>query len=214
MGVSLEAFRTLDAEGTLAETLDPYGWGDFDQLRVRGAVQVSALPEDPGETGVQVALAGAYLPTSLDVEEGAGSLSAYAAGRLVGRGYFQPTLALRAGAEKVWGAFPLHEAAYVGGEATLRGFRNERFAGDASLFAGSELRLFLADVVFLLPGELGVLGLADVGRVFGAGEPSDRWHSAGGGGLWIRWVDAYTLSLAVARGNELTGLYLALGFPF
>ena len=50
---------------------------------------------------------------------------------------------------------------------------------------------------------------------FFAGESSDRWHSAGGGGVWFSFVDrAFTLSMAVAKGAERTGLYFQAGFGY
>jgi hypothetical protein len=51
--------------------------------------------------------------------------------------------------------------------------------------------------------------------VFLAGESSDRWHAAGGGGVWLAFLDrAFTFSIAVAKGEERTGLYLQAGFGY
>jgi len=62
---------------------------------------------------------------------------------------------------------------------------------------------------------VGIFGLGDVGRVFLAGESSDKWHGAAGGGIWIAYLDrAYTFSLALASGEERTGLYAQAGFGF
>src|SRR2546422_7071865 len=46
------------------------------------------------------------------------------------------------------------------------------------------LRLLAGRLPF---GDVGILGLADAGRVWIPGEPSDRWHAAAGGGLWLAW---------------------------
>ena len=87
--------------------------------------------------------------------------------------------------------------------------------GEASLFAQSELRLFLTRFYFLAPADFGVLGLADVGRVFVDGEESDRWHAAGGGGVWASFLDrAYMVRLSVAASSERTALYLGIGRGF
>src|SRR5439155_902724 len=101
---------------------------------------------------------------------------------------FQPTLALRVAGKRVWGAYPFHEAAYIGGATTVRGFSEHRFAGDGAVYGNAELRLRLANIFVLLPEELGVFGLADAGRVYLAGETSDRWHAAVGGGLWVAFL--------------------------
>ena len=76
-----------------------------------------------------------------------------------------PTLALRAGGKKVWGTYPFHESAFLGGpgrmglgqvDGPLRGFHKNRFAGDASLYANVELRLALAELNVVVPAEFGL----------------------------------------------------------
>jgi hypothetical protein len=90
--------------------------------------------------------------------------------------------------------------------------RQNRYAGDASVYAQSELRLFLTKFYFLAPADFGVLGLADVGRVFLDGEESDVWHAAGGGGIWASFLDrAYMVSLSLAKSSERTAVYLRFG---
>ena len=107
-----------------------------------------------------------------------------------------PTLALRAGGKKVWGTFPFHEAAYLGGpvfagsgisDGNLRGYQKNRFGGDSSLYGNAELRLVLARIKLLVPGEFGLFGAADTGRVFFANDPENaaKWHTRTGGGIWL-----------------------------
>jgi len=126
-----------------------------------------------------------------------------------------PTLALRAGGKKVWGTFPFFESAFVGGAATVRGLREQRYAGDAALYGNAELRLRLGRFFVVLPGDFGVLGLADVGRVYLEGESSDTWHTGVGGGLWFAFLDpANTITVTLARGDNRTALYLRAGFGY
>jgi hypothetical protein len=67
----------------------------------------------------------------------------------------------------------------------------------------------------LLPGDFGVFGLADVGRVFVEGESSDQWHHGVGGGIWLAFVDrASTVSLAIAQSPEKRLMYARMGFMF
>jgi hypothetical protein len=62
---------------------------------------------------------------------------------------------------------------------------------------------------------LGVFGLGDAGRVWLAGETSDRWHGAAGGGLWIAFISrSNTLSVCGAHSVEGTRLYARAGFAF
>lgn len=64
-------------------------------------------------------------------------------------------------------------------------------------------------------GELGVFGLGDTGRVYLSGETSDRWHTAGGGGLWVAFLSrANTVSVAAADRGERMRLYVRAGFAF
>jgi hemolysin activation/secretion protein len=126
-----------------------------------------------------------------------------------------PTLALRAGGQRVWGTFPFHDAAFLGGASTLRGWGEQRFAGHAAAFGNAELRIFLAKFFLLVPGDLGLFGLADAGRVFASDDRSSEWHTGFGGGVWIAPLTrSNTLSVGVARGAERTGVYVRSGFLF
>ena len=103
----------------------------------------------------------------------------------------------------------------MGGASTVRGLREDRFAGDAALYGNAELRARLGRFLVVLPGDFGVFGLADVGRVFLDGESSDVWHTGVGGGFWFAFLErAYTVSVAVARGDHRTALYLRSGFAY
>jgi outer membrane protein assembly factor BamA len=129
----------------------------------------------------------------------------------------EPTVALRAGGKKVWGTYPFHEAAYVGGGRTLRGFRSQRFAGDAVAFGNAELRITASRFKILVPGVAGLFGLLDVGRVFHEADPSDAdtWHTGVGGGIWLSVIDRLqTLTAGIATGEDLTGLYIRAGFLY
>jgi hypothetical protein len=157
-------------------------------------------------------------PALWDVDEAFGevhgSLSTYLT---PGGARGAPTLGLRIGAKKVFGPYPFHEAAYVGGTDDLRGFREQRFAGDAAAFGNAEVRLPVARFSLLFPAEFGILGAADVGRVFYDDDPdgSDEWHSAFGGGLWLSFLDRrQTLSFSIMNGDDLTGFYVKAGLHF
>ncbi|HEY8468992.1 MAG TPA: BamA/TamA family outer membrane protein [Longimicrobiales bacterium] len=121
-------------------------------------------------------------------------------------------LALRAGGERVWGDFPVQEAAYIGGRHSLRGYASHRFAGDASLYGSAELRVPLARVTLFTRGELGALGFGDAARVFFDGESDDGWHAGVGVGLWFATL-GQVVSAAIARGED-TRLYAWLGLPY
>jgi len=127
-----------------------------------------------------------------------------------------PTLAVRLGAKKVQGDVPFHEAAYLGGGRTLRGFDGQRFAGDALIFGSLELRAELGNMTLLsFPVDFGVFTLTDIGRVYVGGASPGGWHSSFGGGVWVAPLQKrFTASLAAARSSEQTALYLNAGFEF
>ena len=98
------------------------------------------------------------------------------------RGQRGVTLALNAGGQKVFGdTYPFFESAFIGGKtpfnifepgggASVRGLPAQRYAGDASAFGGAELYLPITKAFLLVPGNLGLMGFYDIGRVFLDGE--------------------------------------------
>lgn len=211
--------------GSLATT--PYGAGAFGQLGAQARVEYDTrnTPAYPTR-GFLVRSHGQAYPAAWDVRSAFASLAGEARGYFVIPAFARPVLAVRAGGKKLWGEYPFHEAAFLGGpgftgggttQGSLRGFWRDRFAGDASLYGNAEVRLPLGRFGLLLPGEFGAFLAADAGRVFFAEDPASatEWHTAAGGGLWVSFLGRqYTLSLAVMRGADLTGLYLRSGFLF
>ena len=194
-------------------TPDTYGAGKFGMLGARAAVSLDGLNLLGADRGLGFTLGGSYFPAALDVEEQFGELHADVSGyATAGALPLVPTLALHLGGKRVWGRFPFQESAFIGDASTVRLGRQNRYAGEASLYAQSELRLLLGRFYFLAPIDFGVLGLADVGRVFLDGEESDRWHAAGGGGVWASFLDrSYMMRLSVAKSSERTAVYLGIG---
>ncbi len=142
-------------------------------------------------------------------------------------------LTLRVAGERNWGRYPFFEAAFIGGAAAapaldltgatsgnlLRGYDLNRFAGDASVVSNADLRIALGRYSAVLPFRYGLVGLADVGRVFVTSQTSDRWHLGAGGGLWLALLAAgpgfefvSTINAVIVRSDERTAFYLATGF--
>ncbi|MCI0715949.1 MAG: BamA/TamA family outer membrane protein [Chlorobi bacterium] len=165
-------------------------------------------------TGYYFSLKGSYFPEVFD--------DMYNFGRIVGdvRGYIghkqNISLALRLRGEKIFGDYPFFESAFLGGARYLRGFPSERFAGDGSLAAMSELRLKLFKMNFLFPETIGLFGFAESGRVFLEGEESNLWHSSYGGGLYIHFINRdMTFKFTYARSKEKDfAFYFGTGFGF
>ncbi len=136
--------------------------------------------------------------------------------------YYQPIkfgtdhiLAMRAGGKNLWGEYPFFKSASIGGQNSLRGFNQERFAGDASLFSQVELRTYLSEIRFVLKGKLGFHLFAETGRVFAKNETSDLWHPSFGGGLWVTFFRNYINAfMTLGFSNESTTLYFDLASGF
>jgi hypothetical protein len=126
-----------------------------------------------------------------------------------------PTLAIRAGGRKVWGSFPFFESAFLGGSSTLPGYHSHRFAGDASIYAGAQLRLTVGTAFLALPAVWGVYGDFASGRVYVDGDSPGGWHSGGGGGVWLGFLDRQNaLSIGFASSNEGTLVQAGIAFGF
>ena len=217
VGPVLKYVATDDRPGRFLSSLSGlYGTGNFGQ--VGGAATLRYDSRDRGvlaPRGLLLELGGGAYPAIWDVDSTFGEVHGEASTYLTARAPLEPTLALRVGGRKLWGQYPFFEAAFIGGASTVRLGRVNRYAGDASAYGSTELRLSLARVTVVLPATLGVFGLADAGRVWLAGESSDTWHTAAGGGVWLSFLErAYTVSLAVARSDERTGIYAQAGFGF
>ncbi|WP_456425491.1 BamA/TamA family outer membrane protein [Rhodocaloribacter sp.] len=193
-----------------------YGDGDFAQVGARLHVSLDTRDRPTAATrGFSVEAEANVFPALLDVKSAFGRVDVAATTYLSAPLAMEPTLALRLGAARVWGAFPFHEAAFLGGPSSLRGWRRQRFAGDASLFANADLRLFLTRFFAVLPGDFGVFALADAGRVYLDGASPGGWHTAVGGGVWLSFLNrANTFSLGVATNEERTALFARAGFDF
>jgi hypothetical protein len=195
---------------------DEYGAGTFGMFGVGSRLSFDGLNRTGTNRGVAFTVGGAWYPAAQDVEEAFGEVHGDVTTALTAASApLEPTLALHLGGKRVWGRFPFQEAAYIGDASTARLGRANRYAGEASLYAQSELRFRLAEFYFLAPVDFGVLGLADVGRVFLDGEESDIWHGAAGGGLWASFLDpAYLVRLSVSSSSERTAVYLGIGKGF
>ena len=216
VGPVLKYAHTNFEPGRFISLTQPYGVGSFGEVGGAAGVEWDTRNGPAATRGFHLLAAGAAYPAVWDVTETFGEVHGEASTYLTPpHSSFGPTLALRAGGKKVWGRFPFFESAFVGGASTVRGLREDRFAGDAALYGSAELRGRLGRFFVVLPGDFGVFGLADAGRVFLDGESSDVWHTGVGGGFWFAFLErAYTISVAVARGDHRTALYLRSGFAY
>ena len=104
----------------------------------------------------------------------------------------------------------------LGGDYTLRGYRNNRFSGPVMALGNAELRWTLWK--FRLRGQhfgLMLAPLLDVGRSFDRPRLSPaQWRAAYGGALRVAWNHSSIIRLDVATSREDTGIYLDVDLPF
>jgi hypothetical protein len=168
----------------------PYGFSRFGQagLQLKAHIE-SRYVADTMKPRLVLNVVGAGYPGFWDAGKPYESLDAWAAAFFTLPAPKLPVLAFRAGGKKLWGSFPYFDAAFLGGSETFRTEEKQRYAGDASLYGSTELRIPVAKFPFILPLDLGVLGFADAGRVYLNGQSLGGWHSAAGGGLWVGYLN-------------------------
>jgi predicted MPP superfamily phosphohydrolase len=109
--------------------------------------------------------------------------------------------------------FEFYQAATLGGDMDLRGYRRERFTGKQSFYQSSDVRLTLGRwKSSLLPMRFGMFAGFDYGRVWVKNDDSEKWHNSAGGGLWLNGADAVTAKLSYFNGAD--GGRIAFGLVF
>jgi len=212
---------TMEATGATGSSTfladhDPYGAGKFAfaGVRLSFGVDHGDRPGTPGR-GYRLRGGASFYPSLFDLTEGAfgeihGRVAAY-----VSPPGGNPTLAVSAAGRKVWGPEPFTEAAFLGGPHSVRGLREQRYAGDASVLGSAELRVAVARIVFPILSDIGLFTLTDIGRVSVGGERSDRWHTGVGGGLWMALLNrSNLLRIALVRAEGRTGVDAGFGFAY
>jgi hypothetical protein len=228
IGPELKYSSALSSEDTLLGRNRPYGFGDFGQVGARARFDwdsrrraargpanayFASAPARP--TGIRLALDASVYPKAWDVEEAFGAVDGSVAASWGATRRL--TLAARVGGRQVWGRYPWHEAAFIGGGDTVRGYPSNRWAGDAAVYANVEARLALGTASFLLPARWGLVALGDAGRVHVENEPRGAWRPAWGGGVWMRLLHLdTTFTVAVVKGRDAgkVRVYAGYGFAF
>lgn len=111
--------------------------------------------------------------------------------------------------------FEFYQAATVGGDADLRGFRNQRFAGKRSFYHTTDIRWNIGRLkTSIAPISYGVLGGFDYGRVWQENDNSEKWHQTAGGGIWINGLNLITGRISYFVSDDGGRIFFGLGFGF
>lgn len=217
-GMAFEYSKTEDNPNTILGQTAPPGSGEFWQGGFTAHYELDALDSHAWPSrGLYFKLAGEYFPALVDNDSKASGEFGAVEGRLtcVIPLYKKLALAGQVGGRQVWGDYPFYKAAYIGGGRTLRGYDRDRFGGEGAIYANLDLRFPISKFFFFLPGEVGLFGFVDTGRVFFAGESSNKWHTGYGSGIWVApLLRQLTLSLAVAGSEEGTRIYFSFGMGY
>ncbi len=126
------------------------------------------------------------------------------------------TVVVKVGGSKNYGHhIPFYKYTFLGQYNNLRGFRRNRFTGDASAYLNSELRLNLGKVEnTFIPFEIGITGLYDQGKVWYEGKSEGKWHKGYGMGLYISPLSRdYLLNVQFESSSE-ENLLIRFGIGF
>jgi hypothetical protein len=108
--------------------------------------------------------------------------------------------------------FEYFQAMNLGQNNFLRGFRKNRFAGRSAVYGSLETRFRLyRSKSYILPGDIGVIGFVETGRVWMPKEDSKEWHTSYGTGLFYTPFNLIIFSGTVAFSKEEVLFNLSIG---
>ena len=106
-----------------------------------------------------------------------------------------------------------YQSMFLGGQGNLLGYLQNRFAGQHMVFNNLQARIKVMDVAsYILPGQLGITGFYDAGRVWVKGEDSDQWHQGTGGGIYFAPASLTILQVLAGHSKEGWYPYISLNF--
>ncbi|MGZ8550163.1 MAG: BamA/TamA family outer membrane protein [Chitinophagaceae bacterium] len=108
-----------------------------------------------------------------------------------------------------------YQSAFIGGHENLFGYRQYRFAGQHSFYNNLELRIKLADIAsYIVPGQFGITGFWDIGRVWVKHDNSGKWHNGTGAGIYFAPASVLALSFVMGHSREGWYPYFTMGLRF
>lgn len=111
--------------------------------------------------------------------------------------------------------YEFFQAASIGGEDGLRGYRNQRFAGKTSYYQNTDLRYSFTEIkTRIVPSSLGAFASFDYGRVWLPEGSDNFWHTSYGGGLFFNASNILSFNTALYFSDEGPRFTFGLGFGF
>ncbi|WP_264563982.1 metallophosphoesterase [Flavobacterium sp. N3904] len=112
--------------------------------------------------------------------------------------------------------YEFYQGATLGGDYDLRGYRNQRFLGNASYYQSTDIRWNIGKIKkSIIPMSYGILGGYDYGRVWLSGENSKKWHQSVGGGVWLNGLNVITARVTYFKSfDDPARITVGLGYGF
>jgi Omp85 superfamily domain/Calcineurin-like phosphoesterase len=124
-------------------------------------------------------------------------------------------IANRTGGGITLGNTAFYQSHFLGGQGNLLGYRQNRFGGQHFVYNNLEMRVKMAQLGgYILPGQIGLIGFYDLGKVWVKGYNSNTIHQSVGGGLYYFPAQMLTVQLVAGYSKEGWYPYFTTGFRF
>ncbi len=118
--------------------------------------------------------------------------------------------------------FEFFQAANLGADNGLRGYRNQRFTGNSAFYQSTDVRFNFRKVkTGILPLNIGIYGGFDYGKVWvdddlllDPDHDSNEWNTSIGGGFFVIAAKMLTANISAFNSDDGLRLSFALGFAF
>ena len=115
-------------------------------------------------------------------------------------------------------SYEFYQAASVGGNDGLRGYRNQRFTGKNSFYQSTDARLLLSKIkTSIVPLNIGVYGGFDYGTVWGQENTTfsnTKFNTSIGGGVFFNAANMLVANIAVFNSDDGVRATVNFGFNF
>lgn len=111
--------------------------------------------------------------------------------------------------------FQFFQAASIGANNGLRGYRNERFTGKNAFIQSTDLRWNFTNLrTGLMPISLGIYAGADYGRVWIEDDNSKKWNNSYGGGLFLNFAGLGAGNISAFNSEDGLRIAFRMGYTF
>ncbi|MFD0793799.1 BamA/TamA family outer membrane protein [Mucilaginibacter litoreus] len=119
----------------------------------------------------------------------------------------------RIGGGVSFGRPAFYQSMFLGGQGNLLGYLQYRFAGKHMVYNNFQGRVKLFNIAsYIVPGQLGLSGFYDAGRVWADDEKSDKIHQGVGGGLYFSPAGLTIFQVLAGHSEEGWYPYVSLNF--